>query len=102
MSIDYRLGKPISKKITLAEIPKKYWPEWFVEMRKDENLVIDGITATKAIEAALNRMEREKQAKIDAKHDEEEKRLMKEHEKQTKERYERQKQMRARLPAVQL
>jgi DNA anti-recombination protein RmuC len=62
MSTDYRLGKPQSKKITLADIDEKYWPEWFVEMRKDERLIIDDKVAAQALEAALNnKQSRERQ-----------------------------------------
>jgi hypothetical protein len=103
MSIDYRLGKPKSKKITpIADIPEKYLPEWYLELRKDRNLVIDGITAMKAVEAATNRMEAEKQAKLDAKRYEEEQRLMEQQQKQEAERRKQREEYRNHLPQRQL
>jgi hypothetical protein len=85
MSSDYRLGKPKSKKITLADIDEKYLPQWYVEMRKDKNLIIDGNVAAQALEAALNIKQAEKERKLEVKRHEEQQRLMVEREKKQKE-----------------
>jgi hypothetical protein len=99
---DYRLGKPKSKKITLADIDEKYLPEWFVEMRKDEHLIIDGNTAAQTLEAALNNKQAEQQRKLEATRHEEEQRRMAEREKQQREESKRQAEAYSRLPERQL
>jgi hypothetical protein len=102
MSTDYRLGKPQSKKITLADIDEKYWPEWFVEMRKDKNVIIDEKIAARAVEAALNNKQAEKDRKLEAKRQEEERRIMAEREKQQREESKRREEYRRHLPERQL
>ncbi len=65
MSI-YSSSKPKEKKITLADIDQKYWPQWFVEIRNDKNAIIDDNVAANALVAALNNIQNEKNAKPEA------------------------------------
>jgi hypothetical protein len=95
MSTDYRLDKPKSKKITLADIDEKYLPEWFVEMRKDKQLIIHDNVAAQAIEAALNMKRLEQERKLEAKRDEEQRRIMAQREKQETERREQERARKA-------
>jgi hypothetical protein len=98
---DYRLGKPKSKKITLADIDEKYWPEWLVEMRKDKQLIIHDNVAARAIEAALNMKRLEQERKLEDKRDEEQQRRMAEREKQQAEEREQRLKAAAKEPERQ-
>jgi hypothetical protein len=101
---DYRYTKnekPQSKKITLADIDEKYLPQWFVEMRKDEHLIIDGNTVAKALEAALNNKQAEKNVKLEAKRHEEEQRQMAEYQKKQRQESELRAEARRQVPESQ-
>jgi hypothetical protein len=103
MSTDYRLGKPKSKKMSLADIPEKYWPPRAKgpdgkEIPWAETLEVYQYIMT----YATNTMRAEKEAKLEAKQREEEQRIMTERQKQQREERKRRMKAAGKEPERQL
>src|SRR5689334_8009016 len=107
MSIDYRLGKPQTKKITDSirkranEIMRERIPPQY---RNDPNYIIsdDSPIIQQAIKAAFNEIENKKKNLEESKKRQAEQCIMAEREKQRKERLEQEREFNKSLPERQL